>query len=120
MAASTHGLFSVAATGFLFYWTDVLMRSTQRREIVQLAILVSSTGHARGSDAPKLSDTLRTVMSISIIMFTNSLVTFSMDVISGPMRGSSGIGLSLSSLVAGLVVAKTISRILRGENTVQS
>jgi hypothetical protein len=36
------------------------------------------------------------------------------------MRGSSGIGLSLSSLVAGLVVAKTISRILRGENTVQS
>lgn len=127
-AEKTSQFFPVAVTGFLFYWSDLLMREVQAAERRNECKMLSSmthkdevasvtaaaqTGDAGKKGAPKLSDTFQTVLSMSILMFTNSLVTFSMDVISMGQKNSNSVASNIASLVAGIIVAKTISQIIR-------
>lgn len=107
---------TVVCTGLFFYLVDMIQRDTQRKEDVTLTMQKSwnrvSTGVA------KISSTLHTLQAVSLIMFTNSLVTYAMtlaassqqdsDSSSVPVQNYARIWCEAAALVAGMVVAKTV------------
>jgi hypothetical protein len=88
-------LYAVFFSGLAFYALDALYRDIVRQE--------------RQQDAKKarLSAVLQTLQSVSIIMFTNSLVSWAMQVISG-----GGLGNAFATVTAGIVVARTIVQVV--------
>lgn len=116
-SSSGNNFFTVAASGLLFYGIDALMRDMQRREMFKRARMEEARQkkEPRAKDVgpgPEFSGTLQTLQSISVIMFTNSLVTYSMDAITPSSASATGTGSTIATLVVGLVVAKTIVQLM--------
>ncbi len=134
-SAADIGMLTVFCTWLAFYTVDSFYRDVVRKEDAEEAKMLSRKGllqSAACSDAqrrhmgsmaciPRLSLTFKTLQSITIIMFTNSLVTWSMDVVSGgtTSAGSSSLGTSFATIVAGIVVARTILQIVDASRKVQ-
>lgn len=110
----------LGCTGAAFYAVDVLLKDTKRQEG-----LSELKRHARAPlrwhpAAPRLSATLETLQSVTIIMFTNSLVSYCMDMISPSLpvgnpnaaRSLNSIGPEIATVVVGLIVTKTLVQII--------
>jgi hypothetical protein len=114
--SSGHGsttLLVVFSTGLGFYLIDALYRDVARSEMMMVS-RTSQQAHqctmpAALVAAVKLSTTLQTLQSVAIIMFTNSLVTWCMELISS---GKGGIGNAFATIVAGVVVARAVVQIV--------
>lgn len=102
------GFLSVASMWTVYYLSGVLLREIARRE---------DRRNVAATD--RISTTLDTVQSVSLIMFTNSLVAYCMQVIaparqqssSGPSSASSTLG-GLATVAVGIIVSKTLVKIL--------
>jgi hypothetical protein len=103
----------VVCSGLAFYCIDALQRDVQRAEDLEIASLRAR----QQTDAPRLSYTLHTLQSVTVIVWTNSLVTFAMELVSpsaGNRQGktAAGIASSLATVLAGLVVTKTVMQVV--------
>jgi hypothetical protein len=120
--SSGHGsttLLVVFSTGLGFYVIDALYRDVARSEMMVSRTSKDAFTHAQQQThqrmsaalvaAVKLSTTLQTLQSVGIIMFTNSLVTWCMELISS---GKGGIGNAFATIVAGVVVARAVVQIV--------
>lgn len=96
---------TVVCTGLGFYAFDALSRDMQRSERRR-----TSSGKPISSS---MSNTLQTFQSVTIIMFTNSLVSWCMDAVSAAAGTSNAhVGNAFATVVCGLVVARTIVQLL--------
>jgi hypothetical protein len=113
---------AVVCTGLWFYMADAAYRDVCRNEAIADARAActkknSGGGSAgRGSSAVpsaaselKLSSMVQTLQSVGIIMFTNSLVSWCMEVISA---GKGGMGNAVATIVAGIVMARVIVQVV--------
>lgn len=113
----------VGCTGAAFYAVDVLLRDTVRKE--RLGELKRTHHKAHGGvSAPKMSATLETLQSVTIIMFTNSMVSYSMELISPSQRAGipsarslNSIGAEVATVVVGLIVAKSLVQIVNSASS---
>lgn len=96
----------LVCAGLGFYCIDALQRDVQRTE-----------NSRSSSTAPRLSYTLHTLQSVTVIIFTNSLVAYAMELVSpaalaGKGKTAAAVGSSLGTVVVGLVVAKTVMQVV--------
>lgn len=101
-SSASDQLLAVAFSGLAFYAADVMLREVAGSSPM-------GEHHRAGAD---LASTLQTLQSVSIIMFTNSLVNYAMLVVSG--GGAGKVQQELATLAVGLVAVRTIMQILRG------
>ncbi len=101
-------------SSLLFYCIDALQRDLQRAEERKQFLKHSPPG---------ISYTLQTLQSVTVIVCTNSLVAFAMEIVSPSSSGGSSsmkskspaaVANSLATVVAGLVVAKTVVQVMEG------
>jgi len=106
--------------GLAFYAVDALQRDMLRaEENRERKRHILSNASAAPTTARGMSYTLQTLQSVTVIVFTNSLVTFGMEMMSPSSAASksksvAGIASSLGTVVAGLIVAKTIIQVVEG------
>jgi hypothetical protein len=115
-------LSTVFLTGLSFYAFDAFYRDVVERDLrlslkrkqverrskeLQPAMPISAAPMV-----PSIASPLQTLHSISVIMFTNSLVSWSMETISGSHGGGGGLGQDFATIVAGIVVARTIVQVV--------
>lgn len=98
----------LVCAGLTFYCIDALQRDIQRAEN-------SSSSSMRGT--PRLSYTLHTLQSVTVIILTNSLVAYAMELVSpsalaGKGKTTAAVASSLGTVVVGLVVAKTVMQVM--------
>jgi hypothetical protein len=105
-------LSTVFCTGLAFYIVDAIYRDTVRTEEADAC---KRRAHADDSqpDIARFSTTLQTLQSVTIIMFTNSLVSWAMELISTSSSGGggSGVGQAFATVVAGIVVSRVIVQV---------
>ncbi len=121
---------AVGCTGAVFYIVDLLFRETKRREALQdmkirgMSAAVKNSATAQTSwRSSKMSLTLETLQTVAIIMFTNSLVSYSMQIIlpssgrGGANRGSvlsmGSIASQVATVITGLIVTKSLVQIIQ-------
>ena len=111
---TSHSAVSVPVTpliiGLAFYGVnEIIVTSKKSSSSHSESVLTAQGIFRRAAD-----DSLRTFHSILLIMFTNSLVSYSMQLISPPQMSTvhgttpEGYFASLASVVAGMVVARTL------------
>ncbi len=112
---------AVVCTGLWFYITDAAYRDVCRNEAIADAGVTCTKKNSCGgggrdsSTVPsaaselKLSSMIQTLQSVGIIMFTNSLVSWCMEVISA-VKG--GMGNAVATIVAGIVMARVIVQVV--------
>lgn len=109
---------TVVCTGLAFYVFDLLQRMLKNSERIALLHVLCSKNEVRSrktySNSSRLSSTVETFVAISIIMFTNSLVSWTMDIVSSASGKSTynGLGSAFAVIVCGLVVARTVVQVV--------
>lgn len=118
-ASHVTSMLIVICAGLAFYCVDALQRDLQRAEDGRMMMMIHrQLGGQPPNNAPRLSFTLHTLQSVTIIFFTNSLVSFSMEIMSPGGDGSSSsssatnIAANLATVVTGLIVAKTVMQLV--------
>ena len=133
--ASLSNVAAVGCTGAAFYVVDLLFRETKRKEALRDMKNMGRNARANGSAAvpfhrtQKMSITLETLQTVTILMFTNSLVSYSMQIISlpgsghqaggGMNRGSVSLGSIASqtaTVITGLIVTKSLVQIINSSS----
>ena len=134
--ASLSNIAAVGCTGAAFYVVDLLFRETKRKEALRDMRNMGRNVRARGPSSvsanwrsPKMSITLETLQTVTILMFTNSLVSYSMQIISssghgqqagsGMNRGSVSLGSIASqtaTVITGLIVTKSLVQIINSSS----
>ena len=107
-------------SGLCFYCIDALQRDVQQAEDRHMA---SNKNRDQKKSTPRMSYTLQTLQSVTVIVCTNSLVNFAMQVVSpvssgaGASRTAAGVASSLATVAAGLIVAKTAMQVVDAHTT---
>lgn len=133
-------LFTVFCTGLAFYVVDAFYRDVARAELldqqkgVRMSAMQKDAKHADQDasaaasaafvqQSSRVSNTLQTLQSVTIIMFTNSLVSWSMEVISGSSSAAGdvggGLGQAFATIVAGIVVSRVVVQVVDAEKRKQ-
>ena len=105
--------------GLCFYCINTLQRDMQRTEDRRIA----SSSKDKDKGPPRMSYTLHTLQSVTVIVCTNSLVNFAMEVVSPIPSGTSesrttaGVASSLATVAAGLIVSKTVMQVVGAYTT---
>jgi hypothetical protein len=101
-------------TGLVFYTVNEMYKETIRIEMCERTRGKGALSPGAHSVQSGLSSTLQTLHSISLIMVTNSLVSYAMHVVS-PVSSGNGradTASGLATVVSGMVAARTIMRLV--------